>query len=54
VGKHARIHGPATRFAGGRIAFSPPRIITAAEIDEVVVRVTPALDDAWAEIPAAG
>lgn len=50
VDKHARKHGLITRFVGDRIAFSPPLIITEAEIDEAVEKVTLALDDARAEI----
>jgi 4-aminobutyrate--pyruvate transaminase len=50
VDKHARTHGLITRFVGDRIAFSPPLIITEAEIDEAVDRITAALDDAAAEI----
>jgi 4-aminobutyrate--pyruvate transaminase len=50
VDKHARKHGLITRFVGDRIAFSPPLIITEAEIDEAVTRITRAMDDTWAEI----
>ena len=49
VDKHAREHGLITRFIGDRIAFSPPLIITEAEIDEMAQRLGAALDDAWAE-----
>jgi 4-aminobutyrate---pyruvate transaminase len=52
VDKHARKHRLITRFVGDRIAFSPPLIITEHEIDEAVVRITRAMDDAWAEIKA--
>ncbi len=52
VDKHARAHGLITRFIGDRIAFSPPLIITEAEIDEMAERLGHALDDAWAELRA--
>jgi 4-aminobutyrate--pyruvate transaminase len=45
--KHARNHGLIARFIGDRIAFSPPLIITEAEIDEVMTRLRLALDDTW-------
>jgi 4-aminobutyrate--pyruvate transaminase len=48
--KYAREHGLIARFIGDRIAFSPPLIITEAEIDEAVTRITRAMDDTWAEI----
>jgi 4-aminobutyrate--pyruvate transaminase len=54
VDKYARSHGLITRFVGDRIAFSPPLIITEAEIDEAVVRISRAMDDTWAEIGATG
>ena len=50
VERHARKHGLIMRFVGDRIAFSPPLIITEAEIDEVAARTRRALDDTWAEI----
>ena len=46
----AREHGLIARFIGDRIAFSPPLIITEAEIDEVMARLRRALDDAWTSI----
>jgi 4-aminobutyrate--pyruvate transaminase len=52
VDRYARKHGLITRFVGDRIAFSPPLIITEAEIDEAVIRITQAMDDTWAEIRA--
>jgi len=52
VDRHARKHGLITRFVGDRIAFSPPLIITEAEIDEAVGRIARAMDDAWTEIRA--
>ena len=50
VDRHARAHGLITRFIGDRIAFSPPLIITEAEMDEIAARLGRALDDAWAEV----
>jgi adenosylmethionine-8-amino-7-oxononanoate aminotransferase len=50
VDRHARKHGLITRFVGDWIAFSRPLIITEAEIDEAVTRITRAMDDTWAEI----
>jgi len=52
VDTHARKHGLITRFIGDRIAFSPPLIVTEAEIDEIARRLQAALDDAWVEIRA--
>ena len=46
----AREHGLIARFIGDRVAFSPPLIITEAEIDEVMVRLRRALDDTWARV----
>jgi 4-aminobutyrate--pyruvate transaminase len=50
VEKYAREHGLIARFIGDRIAFSPPLIITEAEIDIIMVRVRRALDDALKEL----
>jgi 4-aminobutyrate--pyruvate transaminase len=52
VDKYARKHGLITRFVGDRIAFSPPLIITKAEIDEAVDKITLAINETWAEIRA--
>jgi 4-aminobutyrate---pyruvate transaminase len=52
VDKHARAHGLITRFIGDRIAFSPPLVITEAEIDDIAARLGRALNDAWAELRA--
>src|SRR5580692_5771573 len=49
---HARRHGLITRFIGDRIAFSPPLIITEAEVDDMAARLQRALDDTWAEVRA--
>ncbi|MGE0717951.1 MAG: aminotransferase [Alphaproteobacteria bacterium] len=47
---NARKHGLILRMVGNRIAFSPPLIITAAEVEEMVRRLRAALDDTLAEI----
>ncbi len=52
VDAHARKHGLITRFIGDRIAFSPPLIITEAEVDDMAVRLRRALDDTWSELRA--
>lgn len=52
VDKHARAHGLIARFIGDRIAFSPPLVVTEAEIDDIAARLRRALDDAWAELHA--
>src|ERR1700733_9686858 len=52
VDRHARKHGLIPRFVGDRVAFSPPLIITEAEIDEAVVRIRRAMDDTWGELRA--
>ena len=52
VDKHARAHGLITRFIGDRIAFSPPLVVTEAEIDDIAARLGRALDDASAELRA--
>ncbi|HYZ23131.1 MAG TPA: aminotransferase class III-fold pyridoxal phosphate-dependent enzyme [Rhodopila sp.] len=51
--RHAHRHGLITRFIGDRIAFSPPLIVTEAEIDVAAARIKAALDDTWAELQAA-
>jgi 4-aminobutyrate--pyruvate transaminase len=48
----ARKHGLITRFIGDRIAFSPPLIVTEADIDEIARRLRAALDEAHAELRA--
>jgi 4-aminobutyrate--pyruvate transaminase len=52
VDRHARANGLITRFIGDRIAFSPPLVITEAEVDDMATRLGRALDDAWGEIRA--
>ncbi len=49
VARCAEAHGLIVRPLGGDVlAFSPPLIITAAEIAEIIRRATLALDDTWA------
>jgi 4-aminobutyrate---pyruvate transaminase len=50
--EHARKHGLITRFIGDRIAFSPPLIITEAEVDDLAARLKRALDDTWQDVRA--
>ena len=52
VDRHAREHGLIARFIGDRIAFSPPLIVTEAEIDQIMLRLRAALDDTWKELRA--
>jgi 4-aminobutyrate--pyruvate transaminase len=47
---NARKHGLILRFIGNRIAFSPPLVITAKEVEEMTNRLTSALDDTWRQI----
>ncbi len=49
---HARRHGLITRFIGDRIAFSPPLIITEAEVDDLAARLERTLDDTWLDVRA--
>jgi 4-aminobutyrate--pyruvate transaminase len=49
---HARENGLILRSIGDRIAFSPPLIITEAEVDELAVRLQKTLDATWAELRA--
>jgi len=48
--KYAREHGLIARFIGDRIAFSPPLVITEAEVDIIMARLRRALDDTWKEL----
>ncbi len=50
VDRHARRHGLITRFIGDRIAFSPPLIITEAELDDMAARLGRALDGCLSEM----
>lgn len=50
--KHARANGLIVRFIGDRMAFSPPLIITEAEVDELAARLRKVLDATWAELKA--
>jgi 4-aminobutyrate---pyruvate transaminase len=49
---HARRHGLITRFIGDRIAFSPPLIITEAEVDDMAARLQRTLEDTLADVRA--
>ncbi|MCC7275850.1 MAG: aminotransferase class III-fold pyridoxal phosphate-dependent enzyme [Alphaproteobacteria bacterium] len=49
---NARRHGLIIRVVGNRIAFSPPLIISAEQIEEMVRRVRATLDDTLAEVRA--
>jgi len=50
VAKAAETHGLIVRAMGDSIGFSPPLIITADEIDQMLARFGKALDDVWAEM----
>ena len=54
VEAHALRHGLILRLVGDRIAFSPPLVITAEELQEMANRVRMALDDTWAELAQDG
>jgi 4-aminobutyrate---pyruvate transaminase len=47
---HARENGLILRSIGDRVAFSPPLIITEAEVDELAARLQKTLDATWAEL----
>jgi len=53
IDKHARKAGILLRITPGRIAYSPPLIISEAEIVEIGRLTRVALDGAWEEIKAA-
>ena len=46
----ARKRGLILRFMGDRLTFSPPLIISEAELDEIAVRARAAMDDVYATI----
>ncbi|MFL5254518.1 MAG: aminotransferase [Rhodopila sp.] len=48
--KAARGHGLIARFIGDRIAFSPPLIVTKADIDDIGARLGRALDEVAASL----
>jgi 4-aminobutyrate--pyruvate transaminase len=48
--KHARANGLILRFIGDRMAFSPPLIITEAEVDDMAARLQKVLDATWSEL----
>jgi 4-aminobutyrate--pyruvate transaminase len=49
---NAKKHGLILRFVGNRIAFSPPLIISQAEVGEMIRRITLALDNTWSAVRA--
>ncbi|MBS0537166.1 MAG: aminotransferase class III-fold pyridoxal phosphate-dependent enzyme [Proteobacteria bacterium] len=53
VDRAAKKNGLIVRVIGNRIALSPPLVIKAAEIDELLARLKRTLDDAHAEAEAA-
>ena len=52
LAQNAKKHGLILRLVGNRIAFSPPLIITEAEVGEMVRRLKSALDDTWQSVRA--
>lgn len=52
LGANARKHGLILRLIGNRIAFSPPQIISSAEISEMAKRLKLALDDTYTQVRA--
>ena len=54
VARHAQAHGAIVRNMGDTVAFSPPLIITRAEIEALLSRTHKALDGALAEVKAQG
>jgi 4-aminobutyrate---pyruvate transaminase len=52
LGRNANKHGLILRLVGNRIAFSPPLIISEAEVREMVRRLRRALDDTWSAVRA--
>jgi 4-aminobutyrate--pyruvate transaminase len=52
LGRNANKHGLILRLVGNRIAFSPPLIISEAEVEEMVRRLRSALDDTWSAVRA--
>ncbi|MAI45964.1 MAG: aminotransferase class III-fold pyridoxal phosphate-dependent enzyme [Hyphomicrobiaceae bacterium TMED74] len=50
IGANARKHGLILRLIGNRIAFSPPQIISSAEISEMAKRLKLALDDTYTQV----
>jgi 4-aminobutyrate--pyruvate transaminase len=47
---NARKHGLILRFIGNRIAFSPPLVINAEEVEEMTKRLISALNDTWRQV----
>jgi 4-aminobutyrate--pyruvate transaminase len=52
LSRNAKKHGLILRLIGNRIAFSPPLIISAAEVKEMSRRLRRALDDTWSTLRA--
>jgi len=52
LAQNARKYGLILRLVGNRIAFSPPLVITEAEVAEMIKRLTSALDDTWSAVRA--
>ena len=50
VGDYGEEHGVLMRIIGDRVVFSPPLIMTEAEVDELIDGLGKALDDTWAEV----
>jgi len=50
VDRIARKHGLVVRVIANRLTFSPPLIITSAEIDELLVRLNRTLDETFVEL----
>ena len=54
VGRRALAHGLLCRFDPHWIAFGPPLVVTAEEIDEMVAILDRSLGEVWAEIDGPG
>jgi adenosylmethionine-8-amino-7-oxononanoate aminotransferase len=54
VGKRALAHGLLCRFDPHWIAFGPPLVSTADEIDQMVAILDRSLGEVWAQIEFAG
>jgi 4-aminobutyrate--pyruvate transaminase len=52
LARNAKKHGLILRLVGNRIAFSPPLIISEAEVKEMARRLRSALDDTWSAVRA--
>ena len=54
LGKRTEAHGLIVRPLGDSIAFAPPLVIGAAEIEEMLVSFSRALDETWAWVKKSG